>query len=97
MAKLEEIKNFKMERANTLAMSSDYKERFVGEYMQLKIRTEKLEVMLAKWDAGTLEFTPTCMRSIYNGQIHAMKEYLMFLENRATIEDIDLVAIANAE
>ena len=93
-AKLEDLK---MERANTLAMSTDYKERFVGEYMQLKIRIEKLEAMLAKWDAGTLEFTPTCMRSIYNGQIHAMKEYLMFLEARAAIEDIDLVAIANAK
>lgn len=97
MISFEKLENLKMERANTLAMSTDYKDRFVGEYMQLKIRTEKLEAMLAKWDAGTLEFTPTCMRSIYNGQIRAMKDYLMFLEVRAAIEDIDLVAIANAE
>lgn len=97
MVKLEKLENLKMERANTLAMSSDYKERFVGEYMQLKIRIEKLEAMLAKWDAGTLEFTPICTRYIYDGQIRAMKDYLMCLEARAAIENVDIPAIANAE
>lgn len=97
MIKFEKLNNLMMERANTLAMSTDYKERFVGEYMQLRIRCDKLSAMLAKWDAGTLEFTPTCPRSTYDGQIRAMKDYLMFLEARAAIENVDIVAIATAD
>ena len=54
-----------MELKNTVSMmeSTDYKERFKAEYEQLRIRFEKLNAMLDKWDAGTLPFTPTCPRS----------------------------------
>ncbi len=70
--------------------SEDYKERFKAEYWQLSIRKQKLEAMLAKWDAGELDFTPTCPRSIYDGQVRAMNEYLACLEARAVMEHIDL-------
>ena len=40
--------------------SPDYKERFVAEYKQTKIRYEKLHKMIVKYEAGTLDFTPTC-------------------------------------
>ena len=42
-----------------LMQSEDYKERFKAEYYQVKIRLEKLEAMLDKWDKGELDFTPT--------------------------------------
>ena len=73
-----------------LMTSADYKERFKAEYEQLKIRFEKLKAMLDKWDNGTLEFTPTCNRVIYNFQIKAMGEYIACLETRAVIENIEL-------
>ena len=73
-----------------LMTSADYKERFKAEYEQLKIRFEKLKAMLDKWDNGTLEFTPTCNRGIYNFQINAMSDYIACLETRAVIENIEL-------
>ena len=41
-----------MNLSDTVEMmnSSDYKERFKGEYYQLKIRTCGLDNMLNKWD-----------------------------------------------
>ena len=73
-----------------LMTSADYKERFKAEYEQVKIRFEKLKVMLDEWDNGTLEFTPTCNRGIYNFQIKAMGEYITCLETRAVIENVEL-------
>lgn len=70
--------------------SADYKERFKAEYMQVAIRYEKLKAMLDKWDAGKLNFKPTCPRGIYNFQIRAMADYIASLEARAAIENIEL-------
>lgn len=71
--------------------SSDYKERFKAEYQQVVIRYKKLAAMLEKWDAGELNFEPTCPRSTYNMQIKAMTDYIAVLEARAVMEDVDLV------
>lgn len=81
-----------MELKDTISMmeSSDYKERFKAEYNQLAIRFEKLNAMLDKWDAGTLTFTSTSPRSIYNIQIRAMADYLAALEARAVMESVSL-------
>jgi hypothetical protein len=68
----------------------DYKIRFVAEYTFLKDRVEKLTRMLGKWDAGILDFVPTCPRSIYNLQLRYMTDYLTILEARAKIENIEL-------
>ena len=70
--------------------SLDYKERFLAEYFQLKIRYEKLETMIENWDAGILKFAPTCPRAIYNFQLRAMKDYLDTLIIRAKLENINL-------
>ena len=75
-----------------LMNSADYKERFKAEYAQLVIRYEGLKGMLKKWDDGTLEFEPTCPRSIYNMQIKAMSEYIAVLEARAAIENVYLMS-----
>ena len=81
-----------MKLAETVEMmnSADYKERFKAEYAQLAIRYYGLKNMLEKWDNGTLEFKPTCPRSIYNLQIKAMTDYIAVLEARAVMENVDL-------
>lgn len=58
-----------MELKDTIELmnSSDYKERFKAEYLQVKIRYDKLHKMLVKWDAGTLGFTPTCAKAAFAG------------------------------
>ena len=72
-------------------MTSDYyKERFRAEYAQVVIRYNKLKSMLEKWDAGNLNFNPTCPRSTYNIQIKAMTDYIAILEARAVMEHIIL-------
>ena len=72
-------------------ISSDYKERFKSEYYQLAIRYDGLKNMIKKWDNGTLSFTPTCPRNIYDMQLKAMEDYLNVLKVRATMEDVEIV------
>jgi hypothetical protein len=73
-----------------LMISTDYKDRFLAEYIQLKTRLKGLKTMLHNWDNEKLSFTPTCPRSIYDLQVEAMTKYLAILEARAKIEDIKL-------
>ena len=73
-----------------LIISSDYKARFVGEYVELKIRYNKLHKMLIKYEAGTLGFEPTCDISILEDQAYHMGNYLKQLEIRAEQEHIKL-------
>lgn len=73
-----------------LMNSDDYKERFKAEYLQTKIRYNKLHSMLVKWDAKTLNFTPTCPKTLYLEQKRHMGEYLRTLEVRAELEGISL-------
>lgn len=79
-----------LKKSAELMLSSDYKERFLAEYMQLKNRFESLCNMVIKWDNGQLNFTPTCPREIYNFQLKSMKEYLDILVIRAKMEGIEL-------
>lgn len=73
-----------------LMNSADYKERFKAEYLQTKIRYEKLHKMLIKYEAGTLNFEPSCSLEILKEQKGYMGNYLRMLEIRAEIEKIDL-------
>lgn len=73
-----------------MMISPDYKERFRAEYIQLKNRVDGLQAMVDRWDEGTLSFTPTCPRSIYDTQLAAMYQYLEVLKQRAVIEGISL-------
>lgn len=70
--------------------SPDYKERFIAEYMQTRIRYRKLNDMVIKWDKGELNFMPTCPRALYDKQLKAMKDYLDILEIRASLEKVYL-------
>lgn len=81
-----------MELNDTIEMmnSPDYKERFKAEYRQTKIRYDKLHRMCVKYEAGTLDFTPTCPLELLKEQKAAMGTYLRCLEVRAEIEGIKL-------
>ena len=76
----------------TVAMmnSSDYKERFKAEYVQLKIRMKGLSNMLDKYKNGTLDFKPSCSYELLDRQLKSMTVYAKILEERAVIENIDL-------
>ncbi len=73
-----------------LMNSADYKDRFRAEYLQEKIRYEKLKAMVNKWDSGHLEFKPTCPRELYDFQLKVMKTKLGVFAVRAKIEGIEL-------
>lgn len=70
--------------------STDYKERFKAEYLQLKIRMDGLAGMLFKMENNMLNFTPKCSYDLLNGQLKAMNLYVSYLEERADIEGINL-------
>lgn len=69
---------------------NNYKERFINEYVELKDKYIKLHKMLVKYDAGKLEFTPTCPIDMLRKQKSLMGQYLNVLEIRAMIEDVEL-------
>lgn len=71
--------------------SESYKDRFIAEYFQVKIRLDKLKEMLKKWDEDNLDFFPSCPRSTYDMQVEAMTYYKNVLEARAKMENIVLV------
>ena len=76
-----------------MMISDDYKERFVAEYAQLKIRHKKLYAVLEKYAADKLDFKPTCPIEILYEQLDHMEAYLDVLETRAKYEDIELPVI----
>ena len=78
-----------------LMSSSDYKERFIAEYWQTKIRYEKLKAFCNKieatfWHAHIEEPEHDCSYELLREQQRAMGEYLHILELRAVVEGIDL-------
>lgn len=70
--------------------NDDYKIRMVEEYQELKERYQKLHRMIVKYDAGTLDFKPTCPIDLLREQKATMGKYLNILEIRAEIEDVVL-------
>lgn len=82
-----------------LMNSGDYRDRFVAEYIQTKIRYEKLKdfntrieasVRTRGLDNGVDEPIHDCPAGLLREQQAAMGEYLHLLEVRAKVEDIDL-------
>jgi len=75
--------------------SNDYKERFIAEYWQLKIRYEKLKNFCNRielWrDYGVGEEPEfDCPYGLLKDQLYVMNEYLNILEQRAIVEKINL-------
>lgn len=73
-----------------LMNSEDYNDRLKAEYLQTKIRYDKLHKMLVKRAAGTLDFEPKCSVALLSEQKRYMGEYLRVLETRAEIEGVSL-------
>lgn len=79
-----------------LMHSKDYKERFIAEYAQLKIRVEKLRAFIIKIEVGQMDglerFEPKhdCPLWLLQDQLVAMDSYKHILEQRAVMECIDL-------
>ncbi|MCI6674793.1 MAG: hypothetical protein MR519_10675 [Spirochaetaceae bacterium] len=79
-----------LEQTARLMLDADYKKRFFAEYWQVKVRYDKLHRMLVKYEAGTLDFTPTCPKDLLEAQARYMGMYLHQLEIRAELEKVDL-------
>ena len=77
-----------------LMQSADYKDRFIAEYLQTKIRCDKLHKMLMQYREGTLPFKPTCPYDVLYKQLIFMSEYQDTLIERADIEGISLIDCA---
>lgn len=74
----------------SMMLSDDYKERMKAEYWQVKHRYDSLHRMVVKYEAGTLDFTPSCSLELIKEQKAAMGKYLYVLEVRAQIENVNL-------
>ena len=73
-----------------LMTSDDYKDRFMAEYYQVKIRYQKLKSILDKYEEGTLDFEPSCSTSLLMIQRDIMEDYLNVLQDRAITENISV-------
>ena len=87
----------KLNLSDTVALmiSRDYRDRFVAEYIQTKIRYERLKTFCNRIEAAKLDPELTapkhdCSLKLLRKQQSVMGEYLHQLELRAIIEDIDL-------
>lgn len=87
-----------LKRTIPLMTSPDYKKRFVGEYLQLKIRLARLQdlntriqVALAYKDQTNVAMPEVdCPTAMLRQQERIMSEYLHILEMRALVENINL-------
>ena len=75
--------------------SDDYKQRFIAEYEQTKIRYEKLKELNTKIEAHkrspyTIELKHDFQYDVLIEQQAAMGQYLHTLELRAVLENIEL-------
>lgn len=81
---------WKLSETVELMNSDNYKDRFRAEYLQTKLRYQKLHKMIVRYESGTLDFEPSCPLELLKNQASAMGQYLYVLEMRAEIEKIDL-------
>lgn len=89
-----EKSNMELKETIELMCSEDYKERFVAEYHQVKIRYEKLKNFCNKIEVETMlgkeETKHDCPLGLLREQQEYMGLYLSVLEKRALIENVEL-------
>ena len=89
-----EKNNMELKETVELMNSEDYKERFVAEYHQVKIRYEKLKNFCNKIEVEEMlgkEVTKhDCPLELLREQQKYMGLYLSVLEKRALIENVEL-------
>lgn len=75
-------------------ISLNYKDRFIAEYQQTKIRYENLKKLNNQIEAVEITSSAgpehTCPSFFLREQQRVMGEYLHFLEIRAVIEEVEL-------
>lgn len=90
---IEQLDEITLRETVGLMNSDDYRDRFVAEYLQTRIRYMSLHKMCIRYEAGTLSFTPKCSLELLKEQKSYMGNYLRCLEVRAEIEGITLPCI----
>ena len=89
-----EKNNMELKETIELMCSENYKERFIAEYLQVKIRYEKLKNFCNKIEAEKMlgkEVTKhDCPLELLREQQKYMGLYLFVLEKRALIENVEL-------
>ena len=80
----------KQEPEQVNAVPDTWQDRMKREYHETKERYEKLHRMITKYEAGVLEFTPTCSIELLRRQKRHMGEYLHDLEIRGFVEGVEL-------
>lgn len=89
-----EKNNMELKETVELMNSENYKERFIAEYHQVKIRYEKLKNFCNKIEVETMlgkEVTKhDCPLELLREQQKYMGLYLSVLEKRALIENVEL-------
>lgn len=76
-----------------LMFSSDYRVRFAAEYLQVKLRCERLAKIVEDLLQGTASFKATCPIELLQKQCANMTAYLNDLRERGSIEEINLLAV----
>ena len=92
-----------LEKTINFMQSDNYKDRFIAEYWQTKIRYEKLKAFCNKIESARIqncelginveEPKHDCPFELLREQQRVMGEYLHILEIRAIIEKIDLMIL----
>ena len=73
-----------------LMTSPHWKDRFLAEYLQTKIRYKKLHKMIVKREVGKCDFDTPIPLSSWKMQAQAMGVYLFELEKQAILHGIEL-------
>lgn len=73
-----------------LMTSADWKDRFKAEYLQTKIRYEKLHTLIVKREVGKIDFSTPIPLENWKEQVKHMGLYLYELEKQAAIHGIEL-------
>jgi len=83
-----------LKHTQELMVSQYYKDRFIAEYAQLKLRYEKLKSFCQRIEVaqlmGSEEPKHDCPLELLRKQLNVMHDYLEVLEMRARIEHINL-------
>ena len=82
------------EKSSEMMKSDDYKERFIAEYAQTRMRYARLKAYCNRIEAACQYMTDveepphTCPFELLRDQLYIMEKYLHVLEVRAVIEGI---------
>lgn len=85
-----EFREFRAMCADALRLMKRTIDKPKREYHETKERYEKLNRLLVKHAAGTLDFTLKCPIELLKAQCEHMSDYLYTLEIRAEIEGVNL-------